>query len=256
MIPPSPAITLPSSTTPATAPASAASTASAVGPPGTDSVKSCMTTTVPAVAGNVQSISGDIDGDLVDDTATLYSVNGEWHVNATSSVTGKSSDATIDIDVDDTMTISFEDIDHSDAAATKPPPSAMALGGGPNDEGIIGNFTFLTFDADFCIGPVGVLEQPRRGRAVPVGGTARARSRHRHELRGRHAIPSLLARRQRAERRWLLESRHPPPHPRLTRAEIEFLPEQTVADSPEIVKRYGNINGCDHPLLVPAEAGS
>ena len=103
------------------APTTAAPTTSAAGGAAAATAGPCPGSgPIPAGATDVQTITGDIDGDVVDDTVTLYSLDGAWHVHATSSVKGWDSDAVVSIDVHDTMSINFEDIDHSAGAATPP----------------------------------------------------------------------------------------------------------------------------------------
>jgi len=205
---------------------------------------------VPDGAGDVQTISGDVDGDLVDDTVTLYSVDGEWHVHATSSVKDKSSDTVVDIDVDDTMTISFEDIDYAPAAETKPPVAIMVTGQGENDEGIIGNFTFLTFKTDYCVDQW--VYRNSRGVDEPFQWVALQEPGHVTGLICETAAGSryyrLVDSEQNDDGSWRVVNRlltHD-----FTRAEIEFPPRETVADSPEFVNAYGNIIDCDHPPLA------
>ena len=125
--------------------ASPPSTAAAV-PGSASGTDECGAASVPDGAANVQSITGDIDGDHVDDAITLYAVDHEWHVHATSSVTGKASDAVLDLALGESIevaTVSLADVDV--------PSAVMVTAEGPNDLGIDANFTFLTLNRGYCV---------------------------------------------------------------------------------------------------------
>lgn len=241
---PTPTTTVARATTPGTG-----SVVAGAAPAGSDGSDPCATATVPSDAAAVQTISGDIDGDLVDDNVTLYSVNDEWHVHATSSVNGTSSDAEVVLDVDDTMTINFEDIDSQGAGST-PPVAVMAMGQGANDKGIIGNFTFLTLNTEYCIAQW--VYRNQRDVDEPFQWVALQEPGHVTGMNcegGMQSHPYLLVdSQQNADGSWRVITRRLTHD--FTRAEIEFLPDQTVDDSPDFVNTYGNINGCDHPPVV------
>ena len=90
---------------------------------------------VPAGATDQQTISGDIDGDVVADTVTLYALDGAWYVYATSSVKHTASITPVQLDVQDAMSIAFSDIDYAGGASTPPPLAVIAIGTGANAAG-------------------------------------------------------------------------------------------------------------------------
>src|SRR6266508_1625896 len=106
---------------------------------------------VPGDAEHPQQIWGDIDGDTVPDPVTVYAFGGAWHVNVISSVKNRQSDTTLHLNVQAWVAPSFEDIDHALGAEVPPPLAIMAMGTGPNTEGILGNFTLLTLNTHYCV---------------------------------------------------------------------------------------------------------
>ena len=199
----------------------------------------CGAASVPDGATNVRSITGDIDGDDVDDAITLYAVDDEWRVHATSSVTGKASDAVLDLALGESIevaTVSLADVDV--------PAAVMVTAEGPNDLGIDANFTFLTLNRDYCVEqwiyrnaeevdePFEwvALQEPGHVTGMICEGSARPRTYR------------LVDSEQNADGTWRVVNRiltHD-----FTRAEISFPPDDTVADSPDFAADYGSIVGC------------
>ena len=220
-----------------TAPATSTTTEAVVAPVSIPPAGECGSATVPAGATDVQTIEGDIDGDVVDDTVTLYAIDGDWRVLVTSSVKGTASDAAISLTVSETAAVRLADIDS--------PAAIMVTTQGPNDLGIISNFTFLTLNPDYCVAQwiyrnaQGVdepfqwvaLEEPGHVTGMICeddGGSRRYR---------------LVDSEQNDDGSWRVVNRiltH-----NFTRAEIEFLDPDTVADSPTFTDEYGSIVGCD-----------
>jgi hypothetical protein len=206
----------------------------------------CGAATVPDGATGLQTIHGDIDGDEIDDAVTLYSHGGEWHVTATSSVAGTTSDAVVTLDVDDSATVSFEDVDDALGAEVPPPVAIMVTGEGDNPDGIVANFTFLTLQPSYCVAQW--VYRNRDGVDEPFQWVALQEPGHVTGMICEGAAGSRYYRLVDAEQRddgsWLVINRvltHD-----FTRAEIEFLPEETVADSSRFVDEYGTIAGCDY----------
>ena len=207
--------------------ASTPSTAAAV-PGSASETDECGAASVPDGAANVQSITGDIDGDDVDDAITLYAVDDEWRVHATSSVTGKASDTALDLALGESIevaTVSFADVDV--------PAAVMVTAEGPNDLGIDANFTFLTLNRDYCVEqwiyrnaeevdePFEwvALQEPGHVTGMICEGSAPPRTYR------------LVDSEQNADGTWRVVNRiltHD-----FTRAEISFPPDDTVADSPD-----------------------
>ncbi len=122
----------------------------------------------------------------------------------------------------------------------------MVTGQGPNSEGILANFTFLTNRTDYC------LEQwvyrNRQGVDEPFQWVALQEPGHATGMICEGAAGSrhyrLVDSEQNDDGSWRVINRvltH-----NFTRAEIEFLPEETIADSPEFAGQYGSVVGCDY----------
>ena len=93
-------------------------------------------------------ISGNLDGDGLDDTVQAYTAtDGVPHVFVLRG-TGNASDATVPISPADHVSISFEDVDHSLGAPVPPPLVVMAIGNGPAGSAV---GTFLSLNTDGCI---------------------------------------------------------------------------------------------------------
>jgi hypothetical protein len=93
------------------------------------------------------TIHGDIDGDLLPDTVTEYSLSGQPHVHARLA-SGRQSDTALPIGNADHVTISFENFDYSLGAATKPPVAVLAVGATKAGTAV---FSFLTLTPQYCI---------------------------------------------------------------------------------------------------------
>ena len=119
-------------TAPTTAPASAA----------------CPTRTpIPRAATNLVGISGDIDGDTLNDTVTSYTLDGVPHVQATLA-SGGESDTEVPIGFADTVSIQFMDFDHALGAAVPPPVAVLAIGSTKAGTAV---GAFLTLTPQYCI---------------------------------------------------------------------------------------------------------
>jgi hypothetical protein len=78
-----------------------------------------------------QQITGNVDGDGVDDTVTAYTAqDGTPHVFLQRGG-GNGSDIALPLGNGSTVEISFEDFDHSAGATVQPPMVVLALGAGP-----------------------------------------------------------------------------------------------------------------------------
>ena len=152
------------------------------------------------------------------------------------------------LDVQDTMSISFEDIDHSAGAAVPPPVAVMAMGQGANDKGILGNFTFLTNSPDYCIQQWMYQAEPFQWVALQEPGHVTGMT---CEGAAGTIYYTLLDSEQNGDGSWHVITRRLTHN--FTTADIEFLPEQDVADSPDFAAQYGNIVGCGHgPVTAPS----
>jgi hypothetical protein len=199
---------------------------------------------VPAGAANIQRIEGDVDGDEIADPVTLYLHNGDWHVHVVSSVRDQPSDTIVRVLVQRSMEISFEDLDYSLGAATRPPLVIMALGRGPNGDGITSNFTFLSFAPDYCVRQwqyhSGVFQWATVEEPGHITGMI-------CETAAGTRYTTLVDAIQNDDGTWNLETQ------RLTHdftvALLEQLPDETVADSAEFVARHRDLTGCTHPPL-------
>jgi hypothetical protein len=92
-------------------------------------------------------ISGDIDGDTLNDVVTSYTLDGVPHVHA-ELATGGNSDTEVPIGNADTVSIQFMDFDHSLGAAVPPPVAVLAIG--PTKAGTAVG-AFLTLTPQYCI---------------------------------------------------------------------------------------------------------
>jgi hypothetical protein len=127
-----PPTTVPPTTAPTTAPVS---TVCPTGAP------------LPRAATNLVGISGDIDGDTLNDVVTSYTLDGVPHVHATLAA-GGDSDVEVPIGFADTVSIQFMDFDHALGAAVPPPVAVLAIG--PTKAGTAVG-AFLTLTPQYCI---------------------------------------------------------------------------------------------------------
>ena len=194
---------------------------------------------VPAGATDVQRIDGDVDGDGVDDPVTLYLFDGDWHVHVAPSAAEQASDTIVRVLVQQTMEISFEDLDYSLGATTPPPLVIMALGRGPNDDGIGGNFTFLSLAANGCVRQWQYRDGVFQWATVEEDGHVTGMI---CETAAGTRYTTLVDAIQNEDGTWDLETQ------RLTHdsttALLERLPDETVADSAEFVTTHRDITGC------------
>jgi hypothetical protein len=137
-------------TAPSPAPPSTAAGSTTVPPNSTAPGGDCPGASgIPSGADIGTSITGDIDGDLVDDTITEYSLNGVPHVHSQLAAGGQ-SDTEVAIGFADHVQISFEDVDYAPAADVKPPVAVLAIGATKAGTAV---YTFLTNTTEYCIQP-------------------------------------------------------------------------------------------------------
>jgi hypothetical protein len=219
-------------------------------PPGSESP--CAGSEIPDDAHVAQTIEGDIDGDGVDDTVSLYYFGDEMFVYATSSVKGWSSTTPVTLLHADRMmeTISFEDVDYSLGADLPPPRAVMVTGVGDRIDGAWANFTFLTNTAQYCIRQW-TYRRPSDDVVEPFQWVALREPGHLTGMICEGAAGSryyaLVDSERNDDGSWTVFTRlltHD-----FTRAIIEFQPERSVPDSPDMADRYGDIVGCDHPPI-------
>ena len=189
-------------------------------------------------------IHGDIDGDLLDDTVTEYSLDGVPHVHALLA-SGGHSDAEVPIGFAEHVAISFEDFDYALGAPTKPPVAVLAVG--PTKAGTA-QFTFLTLTPQYCIRAwhldgagmfVGRIsaEGPYEGLSCEVAAGNRyyaLNSADQAVAGGDWTITQTVIN-----------------HNFTT---IEFdppLPSFTMPDGPDVQTMYGDFYGCDTPAMFP-----
>ena len=104
-------------------------------------------TPLPGAATNLVGISGDIDGDTLNDTVTSYTLDGVPHVHA-ELATGGNSDTEVPIGFADTVSIQFMDFDHALGAAVPPPVAVLAIGATKAGTAV---GAFLTLTPQYCI---------------------------------------------------------------------------------------------------------
>ncbi len=214
-------------TAPATVPPTAA--------PTTTTASACSgPAAVPGPATNVVTISGDIDGDVVDDTVTSYTSGGVPHVHADTSG-GVSSDVELPLGFAETVSIGFEDIDHALGAPQPPPFVVLAIGAG-NAGSAFG--AFLSLDANGCLGQWTLNSSPfsfRISQQGPFTGLTcdgAAGSIH----------YSLVSAEQQPDSSWNVSTQELT-HDLLV-ATLTPLPDFTVPDSPDIAAQFGDIDNC------------
>ena len=187
------------------------------------------------------SIHGDIDGDQHDDTVSRYTLAGLPHVHAKLFI-GQQSDTVLPLGFADTVSVNFEDIDHSAGAPNKPPVAVMAVGAGNAGSAFI---TFLTLTPKYCIRQWHLNNQPfsyRISQQGPMSGlTCDGTAGSIHYL--------LVTAEQQPGGQWKITTdalTH-----NFTTAVVTSLGTQTVPDDPGIAHRYGDIIDCGHPPLFP-----
>lgn len=199
---------------------------------------------IPAGAAIGTILQGDIDGDLVDDTVTEYSLDGVPHVHALLATSGH-SDAAVPIGFADHVAITFEDFDYSAGATTKPPVAVLAVG--PTKAGTA-QFTFLTLTAHYCIQPwhldgagmfVGRIsaEGPYEGLSCEIA----AGSRYYALNSAEQAVPGGD---------WTV-TQTVINHDFTTVLFDPPLPSITMPDGPDVRTMYGDFFGCDTPAMFP-----
>lgn len=199
-------------------------------------------TAIPADATNMQTISGDIDGDLHPDQVTSYTTSDDVpHIHAALAF-GKQSDVEIPLGFADTVSISFEDFDHSAGAAIPPPVAVLALAQGNAGSEFA---AFLTLTTKYCIKPWTLGEQMfvvRISQLGPYNGLLCDHTAgHTHYLQV-SADPQ-------PDGSWVITSDEITHN--FTKATLTSLADQTVPDDPNIAHEYGDIVNCDHPPIFP-----
>ena len=199
-------------------------------------------TAIPADATNVQTISGDIDGDLHPDQVTSYTAADDVpHIHAALAF-GKESDVAIPLGFSDNVSISFEDFDHAAGAAIPPPVAVLALGQGNAGSEFA---AFLTLTKKYCIQPwtlgdtMFVVRISQQG---PYTGLLCD-----HTAGQTHYLQ--VSANQQGDGSWVITSdeiRH-----NFTKAKLTSLADQTVPDDPNIAHEYGDIVNCDHAPIFP-----
>ena len=189
-------------------------------------------------------LHGDIDGDLLDDTVTEYSLDGIPHVHAFLA-TGGHSDAQVPIGFAEHVAISFEDFDYALGAPTKPPVAVLAVG--PTKAGTA-QFTFLTLTPRYCIRPwhidgAGIFvgrvsaEGPFAGLSCEIA----AGNRYYAVNSAEQAVPGGD---------WTI-TQTVINHNFTTVLFDPPLPSITMPDGPEVQTMYGDFYGCDTPAMFP-----
>jgi len=189
-------------------------------------------------------LRGDIDGDLLDDTVTAYSLDGTPRVHAFLA-TGGHSDAEVPIGFAERVSISFEDFDDALGAPTKPPVAVLAVG--PTKAGTA-QFTFLTLTPQYCIRPwhldgagmfVGRIsaEGPYEGLSCETA----AGNRYYALNSAEQAVPGGA---------WTI-TQTVINHDFTTVLFDPPLAPITLPDGPDVQTMYGDFYGCDTPAMFP-----
>jgi len=233
----------------ATTPAEVASTApsATVAPPAppTTSAGGCDGADGIAPGAAIGTVlRGDIDGDLLDDIVTEYSLEGVPHVHAFLA-TGGHSDAEVPLGFGERVAISFEDFDYALGAPSKPPVAVLAVG--PTKAGTA-QFTFLTLSPQHCIRPwqlegagmfVGRIsaEGPYEGLSCEIT----AGNRYYALNSAEQAVPGGS---------WTV-TQTVIDHHFTTVVFDPALPSITMPDGPDVQTMYGDFYGCDTPAMFP-----
>jgi len=195
---------------------------------------------IPAGATNLHAIHGDIDGDLHNDTVTSYTLGGVPHIHAALHI-GQNSDVAIPLGFADTVSISFEDFDHSAGAAVPPPVAVLAIGAGNAGSA---HLAFLTLTTHYCIKQWtlnGTNFEIRISQQGPYTGLL-------CDGAAGHVFYSVVTAEQQPRGNWLIKQSvitH-----NFTKVTLTPQAPQTVPDSPDIAHQYGDIVNCDHaPVL-------
>jgi len=189
-------------------------------------------------------LRGDIDGDLLDDTVTEYSLDGVPRVHVFLA-TGGHSDAELPIGFADRVSISFEDFDYALDAPTKPPVAVLAVGA---TKAGTAQFTFLTLTPQYCIRPwhldgagmfVGRIsaEGPYEGLSCEIA----AGNRYYALNTAEQAVPGGD---------WTI-TQTVINHNFTTVLFDPPLPSITMPDGPDVQTMYGDLYGCDTPAMFP-----
>lgn len=231
---------------PDTAPPQTVPPTSPPGPPITGPPASAGTcpglTAMPADATNIVTISGDIDGDLNPDQVTSYTdANDVPHIRAVLAF-GKESDVEIPLGFSDTVSISFEDFDHSAGAQIPPPVAVLALAQGNAGSEFA---SFLTLTTKYCIKAWtqgDLMFVVRISQLGPFNGLLCDHTAgHTHYLQ--------VSAEQQPDNSWLITSSEITHN--FTKATLTPLDDQIVPDDPDIAHEYGDIVGCDHAPIFP-----
>ena len=226
------------------APTTPPATTTAAQPPTTAAPPCPGATSIPADARVDHQIVGNVDGDGTDDTVTAYSASdGTPHVFLQRGG-ANGSDVVLPLGYADTVEISFEDFDHSAGAPTPPPLVILAIGAGQAGSAFA---TFLSasgaggvclaqwassgtpfvFSIDqrgpysglLCDGAAGHIYYVLRTATPDGAGNYNVTSR---EIRHSGSVVSLAP-----------------------------LGSETIPDDPSVQHRYGDIQNCDHPPILP-----
>jgi len=248
-----PATTIPAATTTTAAVTTSSAEVTTTAPPATVAPPAPSTTAVSACDGadgiapgaTIGSVlRGDIDGDLLDDTVTEYSLDNVPHVHAFLA-TGGHSDAEVPIGFAERVSISFEDFDYALGASIKPPLAVLAVG--PTKAGTA-QFTFLTLTPQSCIRPwqidgagmfVGRIstDGPYEGMSCEIA----AGNRYYALNSAEQAVPGGD---------WTI-TQTVINHNFTTVLLDPPLPAMTMPDGPDVQTMYGDFYGCDTPAMFP-----
>jgi len=233
----------PTTTVVVTAPPTTAAPATTAAPPTTvgGSSGTCASGPIAAGATDQVTINGDVDGDQQPDAVTAYALDGVPHVHAQFSAGGE-SDVEVPIGFADTVTIAFEDIDHSLGADVPPPMVISAVGAGNAGSAVL---TFLSPGLDGCLEQWTLDDGPftfRISQQGPYAGLicdGAAGSIH----------YTLVTADQRPNGRWRVVS-EALTHDGTT-AIVSPLDRETVPDDAGLAEQYGNIINCGQPPPIP-----
>jgi hypothetical protein len=234
-----------SSTTAATTAATTATTTAASTSSSTPASACSGLSSIPTSARIDHQITGNVDGVGVDDTVTAYSASdGIPHVFLQRGGGAGGSDVSLPLGNADSVTISFEDIDHALGAATPPPLVILALGAGQAGSAFA---TILSADAS----PGHCLQQ-----------WTQAGSPFEFSIDQRGPYRGLLCDGAAGSIHYVLRTATPDNagHVLVTSQEITHvgpavtlnnLGSQTIADGPTVQHEYGDIQNCVTPPILP-----
>jgi len=196
---------------------------------------------IPAGATDVVTINGDVDGDQVADAISSYALDGVPHVHAALTSDGP-SDVAVPIGFAETVTIAFEDIDHSLGADVPPPFVVSAVGAGNAGSAFL---TFLSPGDDGCLqqwqldGNPFVFRVSQQGPYAGLVCDGAAGSIH-------YVLDTVD---QNADGTWTVATQaltHDG-----TTAVVRDLDSQVVADDAGVAAQYGNIVNCGQAPPIP-----